>query len=121
MAFGLRHLVSLGVLAPLVAGGCTDRVELGRQLYARHGCAVCHGPAGGGNGPAARTLSPPPRDFAEAGHDTQASSEEAIAGSIRNGVRTMPPFRDFSADEARLLAAWIVSLRKSGESSGAGR
>jgi mono/diheme cytochrome c family protein len=120
MAFGLRHLVAVGVLAPLAAAGCTDRVELGRRLYADHGCAVCHGPTGRGNGPAARTLTPPPPDFANAARDTQGPSEEAIARSIRNGAGTMPAFRDISADDARLLAAWIASLQKSRESPGAG-
>ena len=35
---------------------------LGRRIYAEH-CAVCHGPDGHGNGPAAPSLIPRPRDF----------------------------------------------------------
>ena len=35
---------------------------LGTRLYARH-CAVCHGPDGRGNGPAAPSMFPRPRDF----------------------------------------------------------
>jgi cytochrome c553 len=35
---------------------------LGTRLYARH-CAVCHGPDGRGNGPAAPSVLPRPRDF----------------------------------------------------------
>lgn len=35
---------------------------LGRRVYAEH-CAVCHGPDGHGNGPAAPSLIPRPRDF----------------------------------------------------------
>lgn len=35
---------------------------LGQQVYARH-CQVCHGPDGRGNGPAAPSLVPRPRDF----------------------------------------------------------
>ena len=36
--------------------------SVGEQIYARH-CAVCHGPDGRGNGPAAPALHPRPRDF----------------------------------------------------------
>src|SRR5438045_5302771 len=35
---------------------------LGERVYARR-CAVCHGPDGRGNGPAAPSLIPRPRDF----------------------------------------------------------
>ena len=35
---------------------------VGARVYARH-CAVCHGPDGHGNGPAAPALYPRPRDF----------------------------------------------------------
>src|SRR5258708_18480043 len=35
---------------------------LGRRVYAER-CAVCHGPDGRGNGPAAPSLIPRPRDF----------------------------------------------------------
>src|SRR3989449_6383353 len=37
-------------------------VPLGRRVYAQR-CAVCHGPDGRGNGPAAPSLIPRPRDF----------------------------------------------------------
>src|SRR5437879_2678267 len=37
-------------------------VPLGRRVYAER-CAVCHGPDGRGNGPAAPSLIPRPRDF----------------------------------------------------------
>jgi cytochrome c553 len=35
---------------------------LGQRIYAQR-CAVCHGPDGRGNGPAAPSLIPRPRDF----------------------------------------------------------
>src|SRR5881296_2678220 len=39
----------------------SDR-PLGERVYARR-CAVCHGPDGRGNGPAAPSMIPRPRDF----------------------------------------------------------
>ncbi len=44
---------------PPVAGSAAER---GRGVYARY-CIGCHGPEGAGDGPAARWLSPPPRNF----------------------------------------------------------
>jgi mono/diheme cytochrome c family protein len=111
---GHRRLIVTGIAALLVTSGCGDRVERGRELYAKHGCAVCHGQEGRGDGPAARTLNPPPRDFADVGGYQQGASEDAIAASIRNGVRTsrtMPAFTHLATDEIELLARWIVSLQ----------
>jgi mono/diheme cytochrome c family protein len=121
IAFGLRLVVPVGILMPFVLGGCTDRVTRGQQLYAKHGCAVCHGSTGRGDGPTARKLTPPPRDFADPRHYIQGSSEEAIAESIATGVETsrssMPAFSHISAKERRLIAAWVVSLQTRGASS----
>ncbi len=39
-----------------------EDIPLGERVYARH-CAVCHGPDGRGNGPAAPSMIPRPRDF----------------------------------------------------------
>ena len=44
-------------------GADLDRsAPLGMRIFARH-CAVCHGPNGRGNGPAAPSMFPRPRDF----------------------------------------------------------
>lgn len=106
----------MGMLASLIAGGCTDRVDAGRQLYAKHGCAVCHGAGGHGDGPTAARLVVPPRDFANVEEYREGSSPEAIAATIRFGTAApgpMPPFGHISAEDARLLAAFIASLQQS--------
>jgi len=104
----------ISLLIPLAAAACTDRVARGRELYAKHGCAVCHGPNGRGDGPAAKTLTPPPRDLADERHYKEGSSEDAIAASIRHGVSgsgAMPAFPNLSQDDAQAIATWVVSLR----------
>ena len=103
----------LFVAAALGAAACTGPEERGRRLYAEHGCAVCHGAAGHGDGPSAKRLDVPPRDLSDPGAYKQGSSESDIAASIRNGQGAMPAFRDISESEAAEIAAWIVSLRHS--------
>ncbi len=109
-----RALTTIGVMGAMSIA-CTDRVARGRELYLQHGCAVCHGQSGRGDGPAAKTLTPPPRDLASPRHLVQGTSEQAIADSIATGVDApgsqMPPFSHISEDDRKLIAAWIVSLQ----------
>ena len=64
------------------AGG--GDVALGKQVYDVN-CATCHGPNGGGDGPAGAGLQPPPANFTDAewkyGGDLQA-----VKNTIMNGV-----------------------------------
>ena len=110
----------LFVAGALGAAACAGRPEeRGRQLYADHGCAVCHGSAGRGDGPSAKRLYTPPRDFADARSYRQGSNLDDIAASIRKGAGgAMPAFRDLSESEARDMAAWIVSLQRDPRAAG---
>ena len=58
---------------------------LGRRVYAPR-CAVCHGPDGRGNGPAAPSLIPRPRDFT------------LRLFKYKSTVRNEPPTEDSSTD-----------------------
>ena len=77
MALGL--LVHLGQPGALLA---TD-VAAGRALYQQY-CSVCHGPQGKGNGPAASTMNPKPRDHTD-GHYMNALSEAHLTTVISEG------------------------------------
>jgi high-affinity iron transporter len=104
-------------VAALSAAACTSAQEHGRQLYAERGCAVCHGAQGRGDGPTAKRLDFPPRDFADPRTYRQGSSQGDIAASIRGGSGprgAMPAFRDISEPDASDIAAWIVSLQRPG-------
>lgn len=95
------------------AAACADRsIERGRQGYLEHGCAVCHGAGGRGDGPSATRLDIPPRDFADSRAYRQGSGQDAIAASIRGGAGVMPAFRDLAPSEAGDIAAWIVALQQ---------
>ncbi len=51
-----------GVLYAATAAQAQQRVDAGRVEYEAH-CAVCHGPAGAGNGELRRFLTVPPSDL----------------------------------------------------------
>jgi len=79
-------------------------------------CAVCHGNTGHGDGVAASTLKPAPRDFTH--HAWGASTgDERLVAVIRNGGAgvglspAMPPNPDLSADDVQGLVGCIRSFR----------
>ena len=111
------HAVLMTVAVLLAS--CGSSVDRGQRLYAQHGCAVCHGPAGKGDGPTAPRLDFPPRDFADRRAYRNGPGPDAIAASIRNGSGprgAMPAFRDLTDAELRDLAAWIVSRQSAAAS-----
>src|SRR5437899_552815 len=85
-------------------------VPLGRRVYAER-CAVCHGPDGRGNGPAAPSLIPRPRDFTggrfkyKSTVAGQPPSDADLIRVVANGLdaSAMPYLRDI-LDRAALRA-----------------
>lgn len=91
----------------------------GKALYDRH-CAGCHGEKGEGDGPAARLLSPPPRDFTTglykwktSGPEHDLPRDEDIAAIIANGApgTAMPAWRGaLDGGRIREIAAYLKSF-----------
>src|SRR5439155_22923432 len=83
----------------------SDR-PLGERVYARR-CAVCHGPDGRGNGPAAPSMIPRPRDFTLAlfKYKSTPGSEAPTDADLRRVVTrglaasAMPSFGDLLTEE----------------------
>jgi mono/diheme cytochrome c family protein len=65
------------------AMGSAD-VAKGKQVFSLY-CQTCHGPAGAGDGPAGKTLNPPPRDFTKAEFKFGGKDEDIFA-VISNGA-----------------------------------
>lgn len=87
----------------------------GGVLYASNGCGACHGQAGKGDGPLAKTLKPPPRDFRDAesfknGRDVASIAQTIATGLTRDGGQ-MQSYKFLSPDERERLAQFVISLR----------
>jgi len=86
--------------------GLPADAALGARMYAQH-CAVCHGPKGQGNGPAAPSLHPRPRDFTGGIFKLKSTTSNAaptfddVRETIRRGMpgTSMPAWRDLASDE----------------------
>jgi high-affinity iron transporter len=91
----------------------------GEAVY-RANCASCHGPGGGGDGPLARSLDPPPADLSDA-HALRDQSPLDYFRRISIGVvgTAMPAFESRLAPQDRWAVAVYASLLRLPRDSGA--
>lgn len=103
-----------------VLGGVTVSAETlnhGRKLYLRS-CASCHGYDGSGNGPAARTMNPGPRDFRNeeflytSTPEGALPSDDDLAKTIREGRldRGMPSWKGMHKADIDALVQYIKTF-----------
>ena len=113
---GLRSAIGIGIaIAAIGCGSPPPTAAVGRELYASNGCASCHGANGHGDGPVAKTLVPPPRDFRDASAFKNGTDVAAIAATLASGLSrdggSMPQFKHLTRDERASLALYVISLR----------
>jgi mono/diheme cytochrome c family protein len=117
--FGATAACAIGLLvgcdtdAPETQAQASVTVEAGQKLYRDHGCALCHGEQGRGDGRMARSLDPPPRNFSKSGQFNLGYSVDEIAEAIRTGAGgrgAMPGYGHLSSEHRRALATYIASL-----------
>lgn len=103
---------------PMTLGGeqvSAETLNAGHDLYVRY-CVSCHGEDGSGNGPAARNLKFPPRDFRTAAFsfadEGALPSHEALVERIRTGVpeRGMPTWSGMRDEDLSALANYIKTF-----------
>ncbi len=117
---------------PLVPGGCTPAtppspvttkpavtpalLTTGRRLYEQQ-CAVCHGPTGGGDGPAAYLLYPKPRDLTQnefrlVSTNTMEATDADLFLTITRGMpgSAMPPWETLSPQQRWALVYYVRHL-----------
>lgn len=97
------------LVALLTPAASADPLEDGRSTYAAK-CLACHGPEGRGDGPAARALPSPPRDFSSPAFwetttdaKVRAVITQGLPGTIMRAY-PMPP------DQLTSLVAYLRSL-----------
>ncbi|HTP42353.1 MAG TPA: cytochrome c [Nitrospiria bacterium] len=59
----------------------------GKAVYDKH-CAICHGAAGKGNGPASSMMNPKPADFTS--EPVKKKSDEQLLKAIESGLPGTP-------------------------------
>jgi mono/diheme cytochrome c family protein len=83
-----------------------------KAMYAEK-CEMCHGAAGKGDGPAGKSLTPPPGDFAAT---LKGKSDEWISKAIKEGgpavgkAATMPGYGDLTDQQLKELVDYIKKL-----------
>jgi high-affinity iron transporter len=90
----------------------TPDLARGEELF-RENCVSCHGERGAGDGPAADTLNPKPRNFADSTR-LKAYAPHQLFQAISLGVEgtAMPSFAAaFTTDEIWELAFYLLTLR----------
>jgi mono/diheme cytochrome c family protein len=100
-------------------------IERGKAVYNGTGaCSACHGPNGEGDGPAAATLTPKPRNFSTAdfGIDTDGDGTKGSADDIFNvisngalkygGSAMMVGRPDLPESDRKALTEFVLSLKK---------
>ncbi|MFQ5882191.1 MAG: c-type cytochrome [Candidatus Methylomirabilales bacterium] len=110
---------SLAVLAVWEASGdpASKDVEAGRRIYQKR-CVYCHGPEGGGDGPAASFLNPRPRDFTQGLFKIRTTpsgelpTDEDIFRTITRGMpgAAMPDWKNLSRKERWQLVSYLKTF-----------
>jgi len=96
----------------VVAPTAAPVLARGRDLYAQN-CATCHGAAGGGDGPVAATLHPPPRNFLDTA-TMDAMSPVRVFNALTDGLpgTAMPSFGGLPSHDRWNLAFFIFTWRQ---------
>lgn len=99
-------ILSLLLLTASFARAVED-AERGKGIYEKR-CAMCHGDEGEGDGPGAKRLVPPPRDFSEGqykfkttGFDDAVPNDADLVRMIRDGMpgTAMPGWADVLSEQ----------------------
>ncbi len=91
----------------------TALVERGKTLFDGN-CTQCHGATGKGDGPAAVTMIPKPRNLAESGEWKNGHELSGIYKTLTEGIKgtSMAAFDYFSRKDRMALVHYVQSLGK---------
>jgi caa(3)-type oxidase subunit IV len=88
-----------------------DLVEKGKTIFAGQ-CVACHGANGEGNGPAAASLNPPPRNFHQSAGWKNGRKVSMIFKTLKEGIpgSAMASFATLASDDRWALTHYVISL-----------
>ncbi|TMQ02287.1 MAG: cytochrome c [Deltaproteobacteria bacterium] len=82
-------------------------------------CVMCHGPEGTGNGPAAATLNPKPRNYTDAAWQASVTDEQLketiLKGGAGVGKSPVMPGQPQLADHPEVLDELVQIIRRFGK------
>ena len=107
--------VFLGITLLNALSSAGSEYDEGKELYTSK-CQICHGTKGDGNGPAAFSLSPKPRDFTKADF-WQNHVDQEITTTVSNGKPPMPAF-SLQPEEIKAIIYYMSHTFKPGSSPG---
>ena len=88
-----------------------DPVAHGKQIYMAR-CALCHGPEGKGDGPAAAGLNPKPRNHTD-GTYMRSRTDDQLLEVIHNGKGGMPAWKGVLTEkEMQDVLKYVRTLAK---------
>jgi mono/diheme cytochrome c family protein len=82
----------------------------GKSLY-EDKCMICHGQDGKGDGPAALSLNPKPKDFDRPEFWNQKDLDQVITNQVKNGKGAMPAF-SLSDKEVKAIIEYMTKAFK---------
>ncbi len=93
------------------ANGDPKQLQEGSRLFSEN-CASCHGPGGRGDGPAGKTLQPPPRNLTQLTGWKNPTRLSDIFRTLTLGLAgaRMPAFDYLTHQQRFALARFVVSL-----------
>ena len=106
--------------APAAAAAAPSAADLAteaQEIFASR-CTPCHGPAGGGDGPASKGLTPPPRNFQDTSWQQSVTDDHiekiiSYGGAAVGKSAAMPPNPDLADKPViKALREHIRTLKK---------
>lgn len=106
------------VTAEAVAAGPTAAQLQARQLFDTT-CAMCHGPQGRGDGPAAAALNPPPRNYSDKAWQASVVDDDLrkiiLLGGVGVGKSPTMPGNPLLKDNPAVVDALVEIIRGFGK------
>lgn len=94
------------------ASALSPELQKGQEIFLQN-CSSCHGEKGAGDGAAAASLNPKPRNYkAPAAQWKNGNTEAGILKTLNNGIPASPmvAYKFLGDENIKLLAKYVVHL-----------